>query len=59
MRVSIQQQQATSGDPERLRQGAPTKGGLPEAAALSTEFAAEPGFRAGGTRSANTRVHKS
>ncbi len=59
MRMTKKQQAIFAGGPERNSAGFEPKGGTPAALELTTEFAAEPGFRAGGGRSGNQRVHKS
>ncbi|WP_309120411.1 hypothetical protein [Paenibacillus sp.] len=59
MRMTIRQQALHAGDPERGQDGVEPKGGAPTSADLTAEFAAEPGFRPGGGRSGNQRVHKS
>ena len=59
MRMTKKQQAVYAGGPERGMDGFEPKGGAPAALELTTEFAAEPGYRPGGGRSGNQRVHKS
>jgi len=58
MRMTIKQQMLNAGGPEKGQSGLEPKGGAPSAVELTTEFAAEPGYRPGGGRSENIRVHK-
>jgi len=59
MRITKKQLAVYAGGPERGLMGFELKGGAPTAVELTTEFAAEPGYRPGGGRSGNQRVHKS